>query len=222
MSCWFQKSWKLHLNLCKCKPFFKNQDGGGVGWRVNFQWRTTHFPLQSLTMYFPNVRKPANKEANNYQERRRDYKKVWLTEKNSGMMWNESGEDCEKQQQNHDDTLCPPSLKIHRPEEHPEASTRIWRNLKLQGGFWIHVTPNSTTVLPSLRPEPEISTPKGNHMLKVSCVWCSQDRALEPAPGFTSQSYPNVHLLAILANQHTPVFSGIDCTLISGKPSPQK
>jgi hypothetical protein len=37
-------------------------------------------------MYFPNVRKPANKEANNYQERRRDYKKVWLTEKNSGMM----------------------------------------------------------------------------------------------------------------------------------------
>ena len=173
-------------------------------------------------MYFPNVRKPANKEANNYQERRRDYKKVWLTEKNSGMMWNESGEDCEKQQQNHDDTLCPPSLKIHRPEEHPEASARIWRNLKLQGGFWIHVTPNSTTVLPSLRPEPEISTPKGNHvfprlwpepeistpkgnhMLKVSCVWCSQDRALEPAPGFTSQSYPNVHLLAILANQHTP------------------
>lgn len=33
----------------------------------------------------------------------------------------------------------------------------------------------------------------------VSCY-----RALEPAPGFTSQSYPNVHLLAILANQHTP------------------
>ena len=142
--------------------FLKIRMGVGWGGGLIFSGELHIFPLQSLTMYFPNIRKPANKEAKNYRERRRDYKKVWLTEKNSGMMWNESGEDCEKQQQNHDDTLCPPSLKIHRPEQHPEASARIWRNLKLQGGFWIHVTPNSTTVLPSLWPEPVISTPKGS------------------------------------------------------------
>ena len=56
-----------------------------MGWRVNFQWRTTHFPLQSLTMYFPNIRKPANKEASNYWERRRDYKSL----ANRKELWND-------------------------------------------------------------------------------------------------------------------------------------
>ena len=44
--------------------------------------------------------------------------------------------------------------------------------------------PNSTTVLTKLRPEPETSTPKRSHVLKVACVLCSWDRALEPASEF--------------------------------------
>ena len=188
-----------------------------MGWRVNFQWRTTHFPLQSLTMYFPNIRKPANKEASNYQERRRDYKKVWLTEKNSGMMW-KWGRLWEATTKSRWYT-CPPGLK-HRPEEHPEASATVWRNLKLQGGFWIHVTPNSTTILPRLWPEPKISTPKSKHVLKVSCAvlqssgtstWVYKSELSERPPSSNSSK-----------STHTPVFSRIDCTLIRGKPNPQK
>lgn len=87
------------------------------------------------------IRKPAYKEANNYQGRgKRDYKKekVWLIEKNSGMIWNR-GEDFEKQQQNHDDILSPPSLKKHRLEEHPERPPLESKESK-NAGFWAHYT----------------------------------------------------------------------------------
>ena len=104
-----------------------------------------------------------------------------------------------------------PDLKsIQRPPLESEGTSN------LQGGFWSHVAPNSTTVLTRLCPEPKISTPKNNHVLKVSCGLCSQDRALEPAWVFTIQSYPNVHLLAILANQHTPQ-SFLELTVLSSE-----
>lgn len=74
------------------------------------------------------------------EEERRDYKteKVWLIEKNSGMIWNR-GEDFEKQQQNHDDILSPPSLKKHRLEEHPERPPLESKESK-NAGFWAHYT----------------------------------------------------------------------------------
>lgn len=53
------------------------------------------------------------------------------------MIWNR-GEDFEKQQQNHDDILCPPSLKKHRLE-HPERPPLESKESK-NAGFWAHYT----------------------------------------------------------------------------------
>lgn len=52
------------------------------------------------------------------------------------MIWNR-GEDFEKQQQNHDDILSPPSLKKHRLEEHPERPPLESKGSK-NAGFWAH------------------------------------------------------------------------------------
>ena len=56
----------------------------GVGWGggLIFSGELHIFPFNHSLRIFQTIRKPAN----NYWERRRDYKKVWLTEENSGMM----------------------------------------------------------------------------------------------------------------------------------------
>lgn len=77
----------------------------------------------------------------------------------------------------------------------------------------------STTVFLRFWPEPEISTPKNK---KVTCssflVFSGQSSGTSIWVLQVSVNYLNVHLLA---NKHTAVFSGTDCTLIRGKPSPQ-
>ena len=54
----------------------------GWGGELIFSGELHNFPFNHSLCIFQTIRKPAN----NYWERRRDYKKVWLAEENSGMM----------------------------------------------------------------------------------------------------------------------------------------
>lgn len=83
--------------------------------------------LHSLfLLYVPNIRKPANKEANDYHEKK-GYRNMWLVgilewyEIERGRLWEATTEPW---------YFLHPALK-YRPEEHPD-STRIKRNLKMQ------------------------------------------------------------------------------------------
>lgn len=57
---------------------------GGV--ESQFSVENYTFP-PSISIYVPKIRKPANKEANNYQEERRDYRKKSLA--NRKELWND-------------------------------------------------------------------------------------------------------------------------------------
>lgn len=147
----------------------------GVGWGggLIFSEELHIFPFNHLHMYIPNIKKPANKEASNYQEGLQNL----ANRKNSGMMW-KWGRLWEATTKSRWYTLSTrPQTQTWRASE---ASATVWRNLKLQGGFWIHVIPNNNCSQGcglSLRsPLPKASTCSKSH-----CVIVTQ--ALEPAPG---------------------------------------
>lgn len=196
--------------ICKCKPFISM----GVG-RVNFQWRTTHFSLQSLTVYVPKKRKPANKEANNYQgigKKRLQKRKSLAIEKNPGMIWNR-GEDFEKQQQNHDDILSPPSLKKHRLEEHPERPPLESKESK-NAGFWAHYTKSaqgSSLRSPLLKRKVTVSS---SFSFATGCVLKTE--LWNQHLGFTS----HCELSECLRASKSPL-SSLLIVLCQRKPSPQ-
>lgn len=142
------------------------------------------------------IRKPANKQIITREEERRDYKKekVWLIEKSSGMICNR-GEDFEKQQQNHDALLSPPSLQKHRLEEYPERPPPESKEFK-NAGFWAHYT----------KPAQVYSQGSSWRLQKALFFchrMCSQDSSGTIIWVFqVSVSCKNVYLLA---NHHTPV-----------------
>lgn len=120
------------------------------------------------------------------------------------MIWNR-GEDFEKQQQNHDDILSPPSLKKHRLEEHPERPPLESKESK-NAGFWAHYTKSaqvysqgSSLRSPLLKRKVTVSS----SFLLPQNVFSRQSSGTSIWVLQVTVSYQNVYLLA---NHHSPVF----------------
>lgn len=169
-------------------------------------------------MYFPNIRKPATItgkeegtiEKSGWQKRTQEWceMKVGKTVRRNDRVLIHSV---------HPTSKYTDVKSIQRPLLGSEGTS----NCRVVSEFTLHQTAQ-LTVLTRLRPEPETSTPKSNHVLKVSsCVFFVVLGQSSGTSIWVSQvilNYLNAHLLGINTQ---PSLFWTNCTLIRGKPSPQ-